>query len=45
MTEKTCMDCENRMLCERYLEWINDPTQLRIPRVNNCENFKEEKQT
>lgn len=40
---KSCMFCENRMDCERYLKWLRDSSLLHPIYPDGCEKFEEEK--
>ena len=38
----SCIWCDERMMCDKYLEWLRDATDLVVPRVDNCRKYKEE---
>lgn len=37
----SCMWCDERMMCDKYLKWLSDPTDLVVPRKNSCGSHKE----
>lgn len=41
--DDSCMDCNERMLCNKYLNWLSDPKDIFKPKVNGCKKFNKDK--
>ena len=35
----SCMWCNNRMMCDRYLRWLSDATDLAVPTKDDCKHY------
>ncbi len=41
--DNSCMYCNNRMSCYRYITWLGDPLDLFAPKVDGCDKFDKNK--
>lgn len=41
--DNSCMYCNKRMSCYRYITWLGDPLDLFAPKVNGCDKFVKNK--
>lgn len=39
LKDDSCIDCNERMICNKYLNWLNDPKDIFIPKVDGCKKF------
>ena len=41
--DNSCMYCNKRMECYRYITWLGDPLDLFAPKVDGCDKFDKNK--
>lgn len=41
--DNSCMYCNKRMGCYRYITWLGDPLDLFAPKVDGCDKFDKNK--
>ena len=41
--DNSCMYCNKRMECYRYITWLGDPLDLFVPKVDGCNKFDKNK--
>ena len=41
--DNSCMYCNKRMGCYRYITWLGDPLDPFVPKVDGCDKFDKNK--